>query len=117
MTAAYSTEPLSWEDRLDIALASAIGINYLHDHATPPIIHRDIKSGNILLNDKMVAKVADFGLSKLAPDEGEKLVYSVNVKGTLVSTIIILRSCNRPLWLSARSREERVAVHLTRDCS
>ncbi|CAM6111852.1 unnamed protein product [Calypogeia fissa] len=76
-------KPLSWERRLEIALASAIGINYLHDHATPPIIHRDIKSANILLNEKLVAKVADFGLSKLAPDEGEKAVYSVNVKGTL----------------------------------
>lgn len=79
----YLEVPLSWEARLEIALASAIGINYLHDHATPPIIHRDIKSANILLNEKMVAKVADFGLSKLAPDEGEKLVHSVNVKGTL----------------------------------
>jgi serine/threonine protein kinase len=75
--------PLTWEERLHIALASAIGINYLHDHASPPIIHRDIKSANILLNEKMVAKVADFGLSKLAPDEGQKLVHSVNVKGTM----------------------------------
>lgn len=68
--------------RLKIALDSARGLAYLHDHANPPIIHRDIKSTNILLDSKMTAKVADFGLSLLVSDseEGE---LCTNVKGTL----------------------------------
>ncbi|CAM6088267.1 unnamed protein product [Calypogeia fissa] len=75
--------PFSWQERLDIALGSARGIAYLHDHANPPIIHRDVKTANILLNERQIAKVADFGLSKLAPEDGEMRVYSQNVKGTM----------------------------------
>ncbi|KAM3389304.1 hypothetical protein ACQJBY_011430 [Aegilops geniculata] len=73
---------LDWSMRLKIALDSARGLAYLHDHANPPIIHRDIKSTNILLDTKMTAKVADFGLSLLVSDseEGE---LCTNVKGTL----------------------------------
>lgn len=77
--------PLSWEIRLDIILNSARGLAYLHDHASPPIIHGDIKSANILLNQKLVAKVADFGLSKPTSDEGEKIIYSDEIRGTRVS--------------------------------
>ncbi|KAL0332161.1 UNVERIFIED_CONTAM: Calcium/calmodulin-regulated receptor-like kinase [Sesamum calycinum] len=55
---------LSWEDRLQIALDISHGIEYLHDGAVPPVIHRDLKSANILLDQSMRAKVADFGLSK-----------------------------------------------------
>lgn len=55
---------LRWEDRLQIAIDIAQGIEYLHDGAVPPVIHRDLKSANILLTQSMRAKVADFGLSK-----------------------------------------------------
>nr|GLL26528.1 calcium/calmodulin-regulated receptor-like kinase 2 [Ipomoea trifida] len=55
---------LSWEERLQIALDISHGIEYLHDGAVPPVIHRDLKSANILLDHAMRAKVADFGLSK-----------------------------------------------------
>ncbi|KAK6129106.1 hypothetical protein DH2020_037142 [Rehmannia glutinosa] len=55
---------LSWEDRLQIALDISHGIEYLHDGAVPPVVHRDLKSANILLDHSMRAKVADFGLSK-----------------------------------------------------
>ncbi|KAJ3682926.1 hypothetical protein LUZ60_013153 [Juncus effusus] len=59
-------ESLSFSSRLRLALAAARGISYLHTEADPPIFHRDIKASNILLDAKMVAKVADFGLSRLA---------------------------------------------------
>ncbi|KVH92641.1 calcium/calmodulin-regulated receptor-like kinase 2 isoform X2 [Cynara cardunculus var. scolymus] len=55
---------LNWEERLQIALDISHGIEYLHDGAVPPVIHRDLKSANILLDHLTRAKVADFGLSK-----------------------------------------------------
>ncbi|XP_010038738.2 probable leucine-rich repeat receptor-like protein kinase At5g49770 [Eucalyptus grandis] len=73
---------LDWRRRLRISLGSARGIAYLHDLANPPIIHRDIKSTNILLDENLMAKVADFGLSKLVSDS-EKGHVSTQVKGTL----------------------------------
>ncbi|MQM17078.1 hypothetical protein Taro_050047 [Colocasia esculenta] len=59
--------PLNFPMRLRIALGSSRGVLYLHTEADPPIIHRDIKASNILLDSKFIAKVADFGLSRLAP--------------------------------------------------
>ncbi|XP_062171198.1 probable LRR receptor-like serine/threonine-protein kinase At1g06840 [Alnus glutinosa] len=64
---AKSKEPLSFAMRLRISLESAKGILYLHTEANPPLFHRDIKASNILLDSKYTAKVADFGLSRLAP--------------------------------------------------
>ncbi|XP_040944487.1 probable LRR receptor-like serine/threonine-protein kinase At1g06840 isoform X2 [Gossypium hirsutum] len=70
---AKSKRSLNFGMRLRIALGSAKGILYLHTEAHPPVFHRDIKASNILLDSKLNAKVADFGLSRLAPaleDEG-----------------------------------------------
>lgn len=79
---------LSFGTRLQIALGSAKGILYLHNEANPPIFHRDIKATNILLDSNLMAKVADFGLSQLAPlqdDEGTGPSYvSTSVRGTPV---------------------------------
>ncbi|KAL2477666.1 Leucine-rich repeat protein kinase family protein [Forsythia ovata] len=73
---------LDWMRRLRIALGAARGLQYLHDLANPPIIHRDIKSTNILLDERLNAKVADFGLSKLM-GEPEKGHVTTQVKGTM----------------------------------
>ncbi|KAJ6739748.1 RECEPTOR-LIKE PROTEIN 55 [Salix koriyanagi] len=77
--------PASFSMRMSIALGSAKGILYLHTEADPPIIHRDIKANNILLDFKFTAKVSDFGISKLAPArdcEGAESHISTIVKGT-----------------------------------
>ncbi|GLT65780.1 hypothetical protein SLA2020_381910, partial [Shorea laevis] len=72
---------LDWTRRLKIALGAARGLAYLHELANPPIIHGDIKSTNILLDQRLTAKVADFGLSKPISDS-EKGHVTTQVKGT-----------------------------------
>ncbi|KAL6504209.1 Somatic embryogenesis receptor kinase 1 [Orobanche gracilis] len=57
--------PLYWPTRKRIALGSARGLSYLHDHCDPKIIHRDVKAANILLDEEFEAVVGDFGLAKL----------------------------------------------------
>lgn len=58
-------EPMPWSTRVQIALDSARGLEYIHEHTVPVYIHRDIKSPNILIDQNFRAKVADFGLTKL----------------------------------------------------
>lgn len=60
--------PLTWKQRVTIALDVARGVEYLHSLARESFIHRDLKPSNILLGDDMRAKVADFGLVKNSPD-------------------------------------------------
>ncbi|XP_050224682.1 LRR receptor-like serine/threonine-protein kinase FEI 1 [Mercurialis annua] len=60
---------LNWSARLKIALGSARGLAYLHHDCNPKIVHRDIKSSNILLNENLDPHVSDFGLAKLLVDE------------------------------------------------
>ncbi|CAM8980791.1 unnamed protein product [Rhodiola kirilowii] len=71
----------SWEARRDISLGIARGIAYLHEGVQPYVVHRDIKSGNILLDQNLVPKVADFGLSKLFRNNISHI--STHVAGTL----------------------------------
>ncbi|KAL0538997.1 hypothetical protein IC582_023171 [Cucumis melo] len=71
---------LDWSKRLKIALGSAKGLAYLHEDCHPRIIHRDIKSANILLDDAFEAQVADFGLAKLTNDTHTHV--STRVMGT-----------------------------------
>ncbi|KAE8798736.1 putative leucine-rich repeat receptor-like protein kinase [Hordeum vulgare] len=73
---------LAWTQRLRIALESAQGLEYLHKGCYPALIHRDVKATNILLNAKMEARIADFGLSKAFSNENETHVSTNTLVGT-----------------------------------
>ncbi|XP_062202572.1 putative leucine-rich repeat receptor-like serine/threonine-protein kinase At2g19230 [Phragmites australis] len=66
---ASAATPLTWHQRLKIALDSAQGLEYLHKSCQPPLIHRDVKTKNILLSADLKAKISDFGLMKAFTDE------------------------------------------------
>ncbi|XWS20136.1 hypothetical protein CRYUN_Cryun31cG0074700 [Craigia yunnanensis] len=75
------TDPLDWGARMRIALGAARGLAYLHEDSSPRVIHRDFKSSNILLEHDFTPKVSDFGLARIALDEGNRYI-STHVMGT-----------------------------------
>lgn len=71
---------LTWHLRIKIALDVARGLEYLHEHCHPPVIHRDLKSSNILLDSNFNAKLSDFGLAIL---DGTQKKSQIKLSGTL----------------------------------
>ncbi|GMY31363.1 probable serine/threonine-protein kinase PBL23 [Fagus crenata] len=74
-------KPLDWNTRMKIAEGAARGLEYLHETADPPVIYRDFKASNILLDENFNPKLSDFGLAKLGPT-GDKTHVSTRVMGT-----------------------------------
>ncbi|CAL2254584.1 unnamed protein product [Prunus armeniaca] len=72
---------LDWDTRMKIAAGAAKGLEYLHEQANPPVIYRDFKASNILLDENFSPKLSDFGLAKLGPT-GDKTHVSTRVMGT-----------------------------------
>ncbi|KAH8946590.1 hypothetical protein BDL97_12G103800 [Sphagnum fallax] len=82
--AMLTVEKLDWKSRMNIALNAAQGLEYLHSGSNQSIIHRDVKSNNILLSSNMeIAKVADFGLSRLIYGKDGITHVTTDVKGTI----------------------------------
>ena len=76
-------EPMDWTMRMQIAYGAAQGLEYLHDKVDPPVIYRDLKASNILLDNDLCPKLCDFGLHKLGPGTGDKMMaLSSRVMGT-----------------------------------
>ncbi|XP_047091131.1 LRR receptor kinase SERK2-like isoform X2 [Lolium rigidum] len=74
-------QTLDWPTRMRIALGAARGLEYLHEHCNPKIIHRDVKAANVLLDGKFEAVIGDFGLAKMM-DMGRNTV-TTGVRGTM----------------------------------
>ncbi|KAH6556569.1 hypothetical protein KP509_1Z169900 [Ceratopteris richardii] len=89
-----------WKDRLRVAAGAAEGLEYLHRGCDPPIIHRDIKSSNILLNQNFTAKISDFGISKSRKSQALAMTDSSD-------TVTIVRGT--PCYLDPLYEETQVA--------
>ncbi|MCO5548356.1 hypothetical protein L7F22_001813 [Adiantum nelumboides] len=94
--------PLSWRTRLRILVDAAQGFDYLHNGCNPRIIHRDVKSSNILLNNKMEAKISDFGISR---------DYIRSETGALPTTLMGSMGYMDPEYISSMKLTEKVDVY------
>ncbi|KMZ66137.1 Protein kinase superfamily protein [Zostera marina] len=78
-----NSSTISWGDRMKIAFKTAQGFDYLHRGCQPAIVHRDVKTNNILLSRDFKVKIADFGLSKIFENESNATMMATKVMGTL----------------------------------
>ncbi|XP_050219101.1 proline-rich receptor-like protein kinase PERK1 [Mercurialis annua] len=90
---------MKWPIRMKIAIGSAKGLKYLHEDCKPRIIHRDVKTDNILLEDNFEPKLADFGLAKLFSDTATHV--STDMKGTFGYMPPEYHNCSRELTVKS----------------
>ncbi|KAJ8421268.1 hypothetical protein Cgig2_023802 [Carnegiea gigantea] len=92
------SDSLSWKTRLQIAIDSAQGLDYLHHGCRPAIIHRDVKTPNILLNQHLLAKIANFS----SPRSSQMNIFQFYQHGSLghLVTLILSKSYTNPIDIS-----------------
>lgn len=73
---------LSWTQRIQIALDVATGLNYIHNYTSPPFVHKDLKSSNVLLDGELRAKIANFALARSADGEEGEFALTRHIVGT-----------------------------------
>ncbi|KAK1290681.1 Serine/threonine-protein kinase [Acorus calamus] len=109
-------KPLEWYTRMRIASGAARGLEYLHEKANPPVIYRDLKSSNILLDEEYNPKLSDFGLAKLGPvgDKAQFFFKDPNRYPEMVDPLLKgeypVKSLNQAVGIAAMCLQEEAIV-------